>query len=1696
MSTDPDGAGPLTAGVYTHVTWDAAALAAGLGSADLAAAGTFRFDYVAAVPLRANTTTWSSGEPAPAGGTQAANLDNNTGPSTAEPPGERSATNLAEASGTYAATSWTADDSHTVTLEDLRIVKSADDDALVQGDVTTWTLDLAVSEYVDTASSLVVTDTVPDGLCPGSATGISPGSDAECTAAGAPSLGYTSATENTDGTWTLVWQPADLTTNGTASLSFETVARAFYQDGGADDTPVQAQDSWTNDVDLTGTVTARTGTTDTGPRALVDSSSAGQSAGPISLSKEVADSYPDPAGCGDGTGTTWQPTTTTTTYGPGDRVCWRLTVTTPANLDSSGVTLSDLLPPGHELVSVAAGAGDTVGGSYGSPTVAGQTLSWSLGTGGDVDEGQVAQLVVETEVTDPTAASAAAVDLSANLAKLSYTNVAGEVFQLRDDADAPWREAELVLDKSDATGTGPYVGGESVDYDVALTNDGNQDAADIIVWDLLPAELDCADVTALGDFTACDDAAVGGRSRLSATVAGLAAGASTTLSYTVTLPVSLSPNLDLVNDAGVVSFDTATNIAAVPTFTYVPSSNIDPTAPTATTGPVEDSVTTATADVTVAKTRTTSVDEGGNSAASQATIGETITYTATVTLPGDLTLTGGEVRDDLGTRLALDTGSVDARLDGAPLPGGWSLSTASNTITVTLPATHVVPTGGQTVTVEFDAVVTDVAANVAGASLGNTARLVWDDGNVPGSVSTTVVEPDIGVAKSSDATGPVAAGDVVTYTVDVTNAGSSVSTAHDVVVVDTLPDELTPLEGVADPAEDGDLVPPDNGTWDASVRTITWSLPSIAPGATPSLGYSVQVADPLTASSPLSNTVAVTASSLAGTPAGERDDASGHSTARYAAGATETLTGPPLAVTKSVDVTDAAPGDVVTYTVTATVPADTVVADLAVVDVLPAGLTHASTVSATCTSGPCSGVTVTTPAAVGQRLAWWVGDLLTSASTPRVFTIVHTATVDDTGGPTTGDTLTNSAVAVGNTTDTITGAPFLAPDPAGFDVTAGPATVDVGVVEPTLTVDKEVADEGTPDDTRRVVAGEELDFSVTVTNTGTSTAYDAVVTDTTDPRFEAVTVADGTGWSVTDADPADGTLTFALDPLAPAASVTITYTLRVPALDAADEVAGPELTNTADATYASGTGGGARAYDDVAADTVSLEADLASVGDLVWLDLDGDGARDVGEGGIPGVDVTVVWLGPGGTPGGGDDETWTTTTGADGTWSRTGLPAGAFTATVDAGDLPAGTAFGYDLDGGADGTAAFTLAEDEDRDDVDVAAVGSNALGDLVWLDLDDDGVRDAGEPGVDAVDLTVTWLGGDGAPGGGDDVVLSATTDAAGAWGLGGLPDGSFTVALTGGAPTGYGAAYDEDGGRDGRLVVTGLTGGATHDTADLALVGTRSLGDRVWLDRDRDGAQDTGEPGIAGVDVTVTWAGPDGTLDTGDDVSWTDATGADGRWRVDALPPGVYRAAVDAATLPGGVSWTFDRDDATSSPDGVWEGTLAAAADRLDIDTGVVGAGSVTGIVFVDTDGDGVRDPGESGLPGVPVTVRTPGPDGVLGTADDLTVSVTSGEGGRYTAAGLPFGSYRVSFGTGTNAGTRSLTVDGEEVLDEARPAPTAPDATDAAPGGSGGPGGAGLASTGGPVLPWLALALALLVAGGLAVLLVTARRRPAAG
>ncbi len=250
----------------------------------------------------------------------------------------------------------------------------------------------------------------------------------------------------------------------------------------------------------------------------------------------------------------------------------------------------------------------------------------------------------------------------------------------------------------------------------------------------------------------------------------------------------------------------------------------------------------------------------------------------------------------------------------------------------------------------------------------------------------------------------------------------------------------------------------------------------------------------------------------------------------------------------------------------------------------------------------------------------------------------------------------------------------------------------------------------------------------------------------------------------------------------------------------------------------------------------------AVVGDFLWEDSDGDGIQDPDEGAVGGVTVRLYDCGPDGIVGTGDDVLVDTTSTVGGLYLFDEVEAGSYYVEFD---LPAGFTFTLQDQGGDDEkdsdvdpttgrTTCFRVRPNDVQLQWDAGLVREQqeelaAIGDLVWHDLDGDGVQDAGEPGVDGVTVNLYLCGPDGVAGTGDDVFVSTTVTAGGGLYLfSNLPPGDYYVEFV--LPAGWVFTTQDAGGddtvdsdanpADGRAICTTLSPGETDLTWDAGLV------------------------------------------------------------------------------------------------------------------------------------------------------------------------------------------------------------------------------------------------------------------------------------
>ena len=436
--------------------------------------------------------------------------------------------------------------------------------------------------------------------------------------------------------------------------------------------------------------------------------------------------------------------------------------------------------------------------------------------------------------------------------------------------------------------------------------------------------------------------------------------------------------------------------------------------------------------------------------------------------------------------------------------------------------------------------------------------------------------------------------------------------------------------------------------------------------------------------------------------------------------------------------------------------------------------------------------------------------------------------------------------------------------------------------------------------------------------------------------------------------------------------------------------------------------------------------EAVSVGSLVWEDSNGNGIQDVGEPAIQGAVVTL--LDATGAPVTQDiigNPINPITTGSDGIYHFTNLPAGDYiiqveppaglspsavqqpdpntddntdsniasepgsgvyqsgVVTLTVGGEPTGEVFADgsdDQDGDPDASGNMTV----DFGFVSTSELGS--LGDLVWWDINHDGLQDAGEPGIEGVSITLT-----------DGVTLHTTTDANGIYTFTNLVADVYTVTIDasnfqpGGplenwiaspAKVGSDDTIDSDGDETTHDYSVTLAAGEDNPDIDFGFYVTSSYTLTKKLNTASDIRPDdpisftiaitnTGGSWITELlltddyDTTYLSYGGDGhyadppSIDNNDDgqIDWADLTDVLGD-----IPPGGtievvvwFTAKADTSNEPGGVTTNVaTAHDVVADPDGP-NGPLQASISLDDLQGQTSGNDSVpilkpTGLFITD--------------------------------------------------------------------------------------------------------------------------------------------------
>ena len=1223
VSTVVNPAG-VPAGVYTRVTW-------ALGN--LAPDQVVAIRYAAGIPQRSNTATWNGPTPTPASLGQTANLDNNNGPSTRETATEQTYTNHATVTGDYTGQvapgtdpRVSATDTETVSSEDVRMRKTSDTGSFVEDGVQRYTLTIDTSEYAD-ASDIVVTDHLPNGLCPlddvqNHVTGTPP--DCDPAAAFAPqNASITGVVQNADGSFDVTFSPLTLDANGSTQIHYFARMRTTYTGGPNAGDPTSSGDSFTNTAHLTATTNPAPGVdppAPTGPETVGDESSATLTAGGPQLQKSILPQT-TPMTCGTtGDGYVHDPTAAQNTFNEGDRVCFKIRVQFPADVATRNPSVRDFLPPGltYEPGSATATTANntdfTVDESTGDPLfILGD--SRTKPTFRFVPRGATFEVVLSAIVGSPAAGPAP--DITSNLAKFSYATSTGTV-SMRDAVDVrvtappPMSVVKGVSDVNGGPANPPDTdnvqvrAGDVVTFRVDLHNNGtaaNDNAVAVLspdVWDVLPIGITCADISAISNGGACTDPedptqpTFSGSGTHSAIrwqlppTPTLAPGASRTLTYAMTIPADTSVNTSFPNTAAVRSYETLTNRPGV-TAEHLPHGNIDTSTDVLEwdVPPAQDVSEVHTPSVSLDKTNLTDITEPNNGP-NQAVVGETLTYTLRLRVPAHTSVFSGVLTDPMPTGITYLSSSATYSASNTspatdPLPAGFTLDPANGTLHFPPSYTNTTDTP-DLFEVQIRARVSTLSSNSQGTQRVNTSSFNSQSAlllgtalpTVSDSSTVTVVTPQITLTKGDDdPDNVVEAGQVVTYSLRLVGTTGR-PTAHDLWVVDCVPSGLT-FGAFLDPHPGTATTVAGTGSngCAAGATRIAWNLPDSSTTAQV-LRYTATVSPAAAGGQRYTNTATAKGSSLND---GKSDPlAPDNPLERVVTSSdTDTITVGSGTITKIADPESLTIGERGTWSIQIHLNPNVNFYNASIIDQLPAGIDPASVrlESSTCdVLGP--GTCTATPTALdptpgpgaGTTIGWTFGDALANPSA-RVVTITYSAVVVDVGGPHRSDVVTNTAHAAWDLTP---GAPPTSV--AGpFDQRSIDASASVTILEPVLSIDKNVAP-------LRPAPGETFRYSLDVSNlTGpnTSDAFNSTVVDTIPVGVVVDPASITAGGQLTDTGPdGGGTITWSIPgPIQPGGTTSVSYTAT---LAASSSLTSAPLTNTAQVTHYESLASGGRSY--------------------------------------------------------------------------------------------------------------------------------------------------------------------------------------------------------------------------------------------------------------------------------------------------------------------------------------------------------------------------------------------------------------------------------------------------------------------------------------------------------------------------------------
>lgn len=307
-----------------------------------------------------------------------------------------------------------------------------------------------------------------------------------------------------------------------------------------------------------------------------------------------------------------------------------------------------------------------------------------------------------------------------------------------------------------------------------------------------------------------------------------------------------------------------------------------------------------------------------------------------------------------------------------------------------------------------------------------------------------------------------------------------------------------------------------------------------------------------------------------------------------------------------------------------------------------------------------------------------------------------------------------------------------------------------------------------------------------------------------------------------------------------------------------------------------------------------------------------------------------------------------------------------------------------------------------------------------LFVDLNTNNEYDTGEPTLSGIKIELMDSS--------NKTIAIYTTDSNGKYQFFNLDAGSYKVNIYSATP-GYILAGNRDGNTTATLNVTVGSSGVDRRDFWFKQSSIKGIEGVVYYDALRDsltasaGTVNANDVPLAGVVLELYSGTGGGAVSTGT----TSTTDADGKY---SFPGLIYGSAanytVKIKTLPAGYAAFGTSEKGSTAPlDAIEVLALPAAGvdGKLFFLTGTYSLGD---LVWKDVDNSGTYNAGDTGIGGVEVGLIWAGPDGVIGTADDIayTTPVTTSATGAYSFSNLAPGKYQTKIDTAAAANVTALT------------------------------------------------------------------------